>query len=104
MLAPAGAFAWYFPFFLCLWKTNRFPFFSDFLEAVTKREAVSGGFSAIFIYLRFPSSARLHSTLCLPFLRRTRRPSSNIWFKTPAMVSYRTSTVSLIAWVVITWR
>jgi len=34
----------------------------------------------------FFSVARLHSTLCLPFLRRISCPSSNMWFRPPAMV------------------
>ena len=51
-----------------------------------------------------PPRASLHSTFCSPFLSWIRRPTSNIWFKTPAMVSLLNSMFSRSSRVVISWR
>ena len=74
--------------------TNRLPFSSDFWGPVEQRGPVLEGLSSSFVRCGLPLSARLHNTVCLPFRRRTNRPSSLIAFKTPATVSYRTSAVS----------
>ena len=47
--------------FRCLWKTNRFPCFSDFWEPVLR------GLDSLLMRLRFFPVARFHSTLRLPF-------------------------------------
>ena len=44
-----------------------------------------------------PPVARLRGALALPFLHRISRPSSNMWFKTPAVVSHRTSMFSQLS-------
>ena len=54
-------------------STEPIPAVFDSWEPVEKREPVSGGLSSSFFRSRFPLSARLHSTFCLPFLRRLSR-------------------------------
>jgi len=48
-----------------------------------------------------PPVAQLNSTLCLPFLHRARRPSSNLGLKASAMVSDSTAMFSRSSRVVI---
>ena len=76
-------------------STEPVPGVFDSWEPFLKREPFLGGLSSSFVRSCFPLPARRHSTFRLPFLRRTRSPSSNMRFKTPAMVSFRASMFSL---------
>ena len=69
-------------------STEPIPGGCDPWEPLFKREPFWGGLSSSIVRSCFSLPARCHkSTFRLPFLRLTRPPSSNMWFKTPAMVS-----------------
>ena len=70
---------------LYLLDLNRSPLFLQFGDRLRQGDRfLQVSFSLL---IRSPTAlpARLHNTFCLPFLRRTRRPSSPITFKAPGM-------------------